>query len=79
MTSIRDSFDMVVFDWAGTMIDFRLRYGRSINPAAKVISIDIMSRPSTFSCEARGTSLTRKYRPPGFDSTNGRRGGESAG
>ncbi len=31
--------DVILF--AGTMIDFRLRYGRSINPAAKVISIDI--------------------------------------
>jgi acetolactate synthase-1/2/3 large subunit len=31
--------DVVLF--AGTMIDFRLRYGRSVNPAAKVISIDI--------------------------------------
>jgi acetolactate synthase-1/2/3 large subunit len=31
--------DVIVF--AGTMIDFRLRYGRSINPNAKVISIDI--------------------------------------
>ena len=25
MTSIRDSFDMVVFDWAGTMVDFGSR------------------------------------------------------
>lgn len=31
--------DVILF--AGTMIDFRLRYGRSINPNAKVISIDI--------------------------------------
>jgi acetolactate synthase-1/2/3 large subunit len=31
--------DVILF--AGTMIDFRLRYGRSINPQAKVISIDI--------------------------------------
>ena len=31
--------DVILF--AGTMIDFRLRYGRSINPAAKVISLDI--------------------------------------
>ncbi|MBI5283707.1 MAG: hypothetical protein HY874_01305, partial [Chloroflexi bacterium] len=31
--------DVILF--AGTMIDFRLRYGRSINAAAKVISIDI--------------------------------------
>lgn len=31
--------DVVLF--AGTMLDFRLRYGRGINPAAKVISIDI--------------------------------------
>ncbi len=31
--------DVILF--AGTMIDFRLRYGRSVNPAAKVISIDI--------------------------------------
>jgi len=31
--------DVVLF--AGTMMDFRLRYGRSINPEAKVIAIDI--------------------------------------
>jgi acetolactate synthase I/II/III large subunit len=31
--------DVVLF--VGTMIDFRLRYGRSVNPNAKVISIDI--------------------------------------
>ncbi|MDE3095266.1 MAG: acetolactate synthase [Chloroflexota bacterium] len=31
--------DVVLF--AGTMLDFRLRYGRGINPQAKVISIDI--------------------------------------
>jgi acetolactate synthase-1/2/3 large subunit len=31
--------DVILF--AGTMIDFRLRYGRSIGPQAKVISIDI--------------------------------------
>ena len=31
--------DVILF--AGTMIDFRLRYGRSINAAAKVISLDI--------------------------------------
>jgi acetolactate synthase-1/2/3 large subunit len=31
--------DVILF--AGTMIDFRLRYGKSINPEAKVISIDI--------------------------------------
>lgn len=31
--------DVVLF--AGTMMDFRLRYGRSINAAAKVIAIDI--------------------------------------
>ncbi|HZP57900.1 MAG TPA: thiamine pyrophosphate-binding protein [Dehalococcoidia bacterium] len=31
--------DVVLF--AGTMMDFRLRYGRSINPGAKVISVDI--------------------------------------
>lgn len=31
--------DVILF--AGTMIDFRLRYGRSINPQAKVISVDI--------------------------------------
>ena len=31
--------DVILF--AGTMIDFRLRYGRSINPAAKVIALDI--------------------------------------
>jgi acetolactate synthase-1/2/3 large subunit len=31
--------DVILF--AGTMIDFRLRYGRSIGPQAKVIAIDI--------------------------------------
>ena len=31
--------DVVLF--AGTLLDFRLRYGRSVNPSAKVISIDI--------------------------------------
>ncbi len=31
--------DVILF--AGTMIDFRLRYGRSVGPNAKVISIDI--------------------------------------
>ncbi|WEK40076.1 MAG: phosphonoacetaldehyde hydrolase [Candidatus Brevundimonas colombiensis] len=49
MTSIRDSFDMVVFDWAGTMVDF----GSRAPAMALMEAFDALGVPVTED-EARG-------------------------